>query len=818
MLRPTHAHLGDAGAGAGDGELRHPGSPSGSGERVVSREGQREAAVPGLIRISPDHEQQLDRVVRDAVAASETPGCVVVLGRRDGILFRRAYGHRVYQGSAHEERAEQGSADGAGGDAGAAEAMTIDTIFDVASVTKAVVTATAIMILAERGQLALDDPVSRYVPEFAANGKAAVTIRQLLLHIGGLDAANGLVEYRDGAASALAAIWARPLAYPPGEGYRYSDLGYIALGEVVARVSGRPLDRFVRAEIFAPLAMRDSGFTPDAAQVARIAPTGRRRAGARRVPGVPEQPGGGTLIRGVVHDPRAYRLGGVAGHAGLFSTADDLARYARALLLGGEFDGARVLTPETVSAMIAGEQVASDRRRALGWDAEPPVGLSARAIGHGGFTGAALWIDPELDLFVVFLSNRVYPNGEPGRVSSVRGVIDALIAIAAQAAVETPPAHRGAQVLTGIDVLRREQYRLLRGARVGLITNTSARARDGQSSAALLAQAPGLELVALFAPEHGLSADREGRIHDDRDTTTGLRVHSLFTGDRRPSADSLADIDTLVFDIQDVGARFYTYASTMLRAMEAAAAHDLRFVVLDRPNPIGATAPAGPVLEPSLSSFVNYHPMPVQHGMTIGELARLLNAERGVGAKLEVVPVEGWARGMLWSETGLRWVPPSPNLRTPEQALLYPATGLVEATNVSVGRGTDTPFEVVGAPWIDGDALAAALAGLPGVEVQPTRFVPSSGPHRGQLCHGVRFTLHDPHAFQPVRAGLTLARSLSRLHAPVWQHRRLAGMIGSHAVVAMLRAGRELDAIEAHYAAGLAEFAETRRRYLLYSP
>jgi len=282
-------------------------------------------------------------------------------------------------------------------------------------------------------------------------------------------------------------------------------------------------------------------------------------------------------------------------------------------------------------------------------------------------------------------------------------------------------------------------------------------------------------LAVLFAPEHGLDAAREGTIANGRDERTGLPVYSLYGNAFAPSGDSLAGIDTLVFDIQDVGTRFFTYASTMRRAMAAARAHDLRFMVLDRPNPIDGIDVAGPVVVPFPGSFVNYHSLPVRHGMTLGELATLLNADDHLGVALSVVTMRGWRRQAYGDETGLRWVNPSPNLRSVDEALLYPAVGLLESTNVSVGRGTDAPFERVGAPWIDAIALAAAVTadGLAGVAFVPEVFTPKEDRYAGQACSGIHLTVGDRSRFEPVRTGLAIARELRRLYPREWDFGKL---------------------------------------------
>jgi uncharacterized protein YbbC (DUF1343 family) len=748
------------------------------------------ATAPEAALAAPDEAARLasalDGAVEDAMAEGKMPGAVVVVGRHDRVLHRRAYGFRQVQ----PDQAP----------------MTLDTLFDLASLTKPLATATSILVLAERGAIRLDDPLAKYVPECGGGGKTAITLRHLLLHVSGLPADTATDDFAHGRDEAIRHICDANLRAAPGVRSIYSDVGFILLEEVVRRVTSQELPAFASGAIFAPLGMRDTGFVPSEERRTRAAWT-ERVDGAWRV--------------GVVHDPRAFRLGGVAGHAGLFSTADDLALYARAILGGGQVDGKRVLSARSVAAMAAPYDVPGGIRT-LGWQVDSRwrgEGLSPRAFGHFGFTGTAVWIDPDKDLFTVVLTNRVHPDG----TGDAKPLVARINTLAAQAIgppvgrTETCPG-RADQVRTGIDVLREERFERLRGAHVGLITNATGRARDGTSTLDLFASAPDVTLVALFTPEHGFGADRDGKIASGTDEGTGLPVYSLYGDTFTPSAESLAGIDTLVFDIQDVGTRFYTYASTMRRAMQAARDHDLRFVVLDRPNPIDGTDVAGPVLVPSGRSFVNYHALPVRHGMTVGELAYLFDADDHLGVALSVVPMRGWRRSSYGDETGLPWVNPSPNLHSVDEALLYPALGLLEGTNLSVGRGTDAPFERLGAPWVDGDALAAALAAeaLPGVVFEAETFTPRADRYSGQSCNGVRVTVKDRARFEPVRTGLAIARALRRLNPNDWKFRKLDGLIGDAAVLQAIDVGAPLASIVDIYKVELAAFTSRREKYLLY--
>jgi uncharacterized protein YbbC (DUF1343 family) len=733
-------------------------------------------------------EAAIDTAVAEAIANQSVPGAVIVVGRHDRVVFRRAYGFRQLEPDRNP--------------------MAVDTVFDLASLTKPIATATSIMVLAERGALGLDDPLVKYVPECDNRGKGAITLRHLLLHVAGLAADIAKEDFAHGRDEAVRHMCSVSLRAPPGVLSNYSDTGFMLLEEVVRRVTKRELPDFAHDAIFAPLGMKDTEFVPADALRDRVAWTECVDGGWRA---------------GVVHDPRAYLLGGVAGHAGLFSTADDLALYARAILGGGQVDGKRILSARTVATMLAPHDVPGTVR-ALGWNVESQwrgEGLSPNAIGHFGFTGTALWMDPDKDLFIVVLTNRVHPDGK----GDAKPLVARVNTLAAQAI--GPPVGRvdvcsdnAGDVLMGIDVLREEHFERLRGRRVGLITNASGRARDGTSTADLLANADGVKLVALFSPEHGLEADRQGNIGDDRDPKTGLPVYSLYgDGGFAPRADSLDGIDTLVFDIQDAGTRFFTYASTMQRAMQAARDHELRFFVLDRPNPIDGIDMAGPVLVPA-RSFVNYHSLPIRHGMSLGELALLLNADDHLGVALSVVPMRGWRRSSYWDETGLRWVNPSPNLRSVGEALLYPALGLLEATNLSVGRGTDAPFERVGAPWINGGSLARALAadGLQGVDFEPETFVPDSDRYAHEPCHGVRVAVRDRSQFEPVRTGLAIARELRRLYPRRWEFAKLDRLLVHRDAMKAIDDGLPLASIVETYRTELAAFAAKREKYLLYRP
>jgi len=356
---------------------------------------------------------------------------------------------------------------------------------------------------------------------------------------------------------------------------------------------------------------------------------------------------------------------------------------------------------------------------------------------------------------------------------------------------------------------------------VGLVTNQTGRSRTGASTIDLLYKAEGVQLVALFSPEHGIRGVVDEKVDSSRDEKTNLPIFSLYGDTRdsfRPTAAMLQGVDTLVVDLQDIGTRFYTYMTTMAYVMEEAAKRKIPVVVLDRANPIGGVQIEGPTLDKDLFGFVGYFPMPIRHAMTIGELAKLFNAENKIGADLTVVPLRGWRRDMWFDETGLPWTNPSPNMRNLIQATLYPGIGAIEATNLSVGRGTDTPFEHVGAPWIDGVQLAAALNArrIDGVRFYPESFTPSGSKFKGEACQGVFMTIVDRAALRPVRVGLEIASALFRMYPTQFDPAAAARLLGSREAIRRLQAGEDPAAIAASWATDEARWRLLRAKYLLY--
>jgi uncharacterized protein YbbC (DUF1343 family) len=380
------------------------------------------------------------------------------------------------------------------------------------------------------------------------------------------------------------------------------------------------------------------------------------------------------------------------------------------------------------------------------------------------------------------------------------------------------PATASAEVLNGVDVLERDGFKELQGLRVGLITNHTGRDRAGRQTIDVLREAQGVKLAALFSPEHGIRGQADEKVSDSVDEKTGLPIYSLYGETRRPKPEQLKNLDALVYDIQDVGARFYTYISTLGYALESAAQAHIPFFVLDRPNPIGGVEVAGPVTDADKLSFTAYHTIPVQHGMTVGELARLYNEQRKLNCDLRVVKMENWRRAMWFDATEQVWVNPSPNMRSLTEATLYPGIGLLETTNLSVGRGTDTPFELVGAPWLDGRKLADYLnaRGLAGVRLVPVRFTPRASVFKEQECGGVNIVVTDRALFRPVRAGLEIAVALRRLYPQDWKVDDYIRLLANADTLERVKRGDEPDSIAASWQARLDEFRRARARVLLY--
>ncbi|MDB5322045.1 MAG: hypothetical protein JWN40_3676 [Phycisphaerales bacterium] len=729
----------------------------------------------------PDFSEA-EKSINAAIARNELPGAVLLIGRKSGTIYEKAFGRRALLP--------------------APEAMTTDTIFDLASLSKSIGTTTCAMILIDRGKIDPQEKVATYFPEFGKHGKEAITVEHLLLHRGGLIPDNPEKDYLDGPAKAWERICDLELKSKPGEKFAYSDVGFIVLGKLVEKVAGRPLDQFAADEIFKPLGMTDTSYNPPASWKPRCAPTEQRN---------------GQWIRGEVHDPRAFALGGFAGHAGLFSTTADVAKFCRMILNGGEFDGRRILSPHAIELISTGRPYPDGLIRSYGYDVKTgysqPLGdrfPPLKSFGHTGFTGTCFWIDPADDVFFILLTNAVHPDGK-GKVLALRRAVSTSLATAL---LGRAPGN----VLTGIDVLKKDNFKLLEGKHLAIITNHTGRDRDGNRTVDLLAAAPNCKVVCLFSPEHGLYGAVDEKVGNAVDEKTKLKVYSLYGQTRRPTDDMLVGVDTLLFDIQDIGTRFYTYPATMANCMEEAAKRKLKMIVLDRPNPIGPLPVDGPIADKKYFGFTAFGPLPLVHGMTIGELARLFNTDYAINCDLTVVECQNYNRNMWWDETGLMWTNPSPNMRNLTQATIYPAIGMLETANLSVGRGTDQPFEFIGAPWIDGKKLAAALnaANLPGLRFVPIEFTPTSSKFENKLCQGCYILVTDRTKLEPARTGLTIAYHLKQLFGDAFQIDSIVRLMQNDAVLAGLKTTNDPSKLPGLWQQDLEHFRAVREKYLIY--
>jgi len=740
----------------------------------------------------------ISEIAKKAIQSGKIPGAVILIGHEGKVIYRKVFGLSALKPKKLP--------------------MTINTIFDVASLTKVIATSTAAMQLVEMGKLNLEDPVAKYWPEFKGSGKEEITVRDLLTHYSGLRPSLDQKPDWTGYFTALRMIEEEKPLFPPGTNFIYSDINFIILGELVWRVSGEPLNIYCAENIFKPLEMDDTGFNPSFDFRPRIAPT-EYQHGTK-----------GKMLWGEVHDPIACNMGGVAGHAGLFSTADDLAIFAQMVLDGGSRKGVQILSPSMVKKMTT-PQSPPDKipLRGLGWNIDSSL-ASEGSYGHKGFTGTGIWIDPISNTYVIILTNRVHPNGkgkvEPLRAKILSFVNEAIGPVSVERGLASRPLptqveqgeSNNEKVQTGIDVLAAEKFSPLAGLRLGLITNHSGISSSGRRTVDLLHKAPGVKLVAIFSPEHGFSGKAEGKVSSTKEPLTSLPMYSLYGEVLSPTKKMLAGLDALVFDIQDAGARFYTYITTMGYAMEACARKGIPFYVLDRPNPINALLVQGPVLDSSLKSFTGYFPLPVRHGMTVGELAMMFNVEKKMGVKLHVIKMRGYERSHWYDETGLLWLSPSPNLQSLTEALLYPGVAMIEGANVSVGRGTMTPFELFGAPWMKGEELASYLnnRNFQGVRFVPVDFTPKSSRFKNQLCHGVQIILLNRQILDSPALGIEIASALYRLYPKDFRLDKTLGLIGSRKVLQAIKAGQDPATIAQDWQGPLEQFCMLRLKYLLY--
>jgi uncharacterized protein YbbC (DUF1343 family)/CubicO group peptidase (beta-lactamase class C family) len=880
--------------------------------------------------IAPDFSA-VSNAINTAIAQKKLPGAVVVIGHGGKIVFEQVYGVRKYAG-------EPGVLPGPDGKPSlAAEPMTEDTIFDMASLTKCLATATAIMQLYEAHKLDFDDPVVKYLPEFAANGKEHVTIRELLTHYSGLPPDVNLKDAWGLAApdkaEGIKRAMESPLDSAPGTKFVYSDINFITLGAIVEKLSGEMLDVYAREHIFAPLKMTHTRFLPFAKACGEI-----RHLGAATIfddgpediacdngtwsglawiePTAPTQhdnegtaetnPDFDHLLRGTVHDPTTRRMGGVAGQAGVFSTAGDVARFAQALLdrLAGrpsDFPVKRetlklMTTPEQPKTALASATIfTADGRpttgvavRGFGWDINSSFSRPRGSIfpigsfGHTGFTGTSLWMDPGSDTYGVLLANSVHPRGA-SPISPLRGEVATDVAKALgiqptasmtedellrrlQALAGTGFVVSGTSTfgtLTGIDVLEATHFAALKDLasqhnghlRIGLLTNqTGLDARGRRTIDILRSAGNGIELAALFSPEHGIFGAKDStEIGQEVDPTTGLKVTSLYgpkDSDRRPKPEDLKNLDAIVIDLQDAGVRFYTYETVLGYFLQAAGqedfhGHKLEIIVLDRPDPLGGIAVQGAISDYEKGSYINFTRLPLRHGMTLGELAKYFSegpatynpdgADVALVPRLTVVKMQNWHRDEFFDQTGVPWINPSLNLRNVQAATLYPGVGMLDFANISVGRGTATPFEVFGAgatpatkdappapAWFDAKAVVDYLTArkIPGVSFAATNFSVADDtnhyPYHGQTIEGVRLSVTDRAALDSPEMGIEILSALHHLYPVQFKLDKAAALVANTETMAALARGDDPRTIAANWTSDLAAFKARREKVLLY--
>jgi uncharacterized protein YbbC (DUF1343 family)/CubicO group peptidase (beta-lactamase class C family) len=756
----------------------------------------------------------VDALVQEQVSDQAITGAVLLVGHDGRIVHQKAFGLRATTPKP--------------------ESMTVDTIFDLASLTKVVATTPSVMRMIQYGQVRLDEPLSHYIPEFAVNGKETITVRQLLTHYSGLRPDVDLNPAWEGRDAAFKLAHEEKPQTPQGSQFIYSDTNFILLGEMVQRLSGMTLDKYSAVHIFQPLGMKHTSFNPPAQWRSKIAET--------------YAPDRKQILRGTVHDPRAARMGGIAGHAGVFSTAGDLALYAQTLI-----SRKTILADDIIEKMTTPQQPPNATEvRGLGWDIDSSFSsnrgslLPVGSFGHTGFTGTSLWIDPYTNTYIILLTNSVMPRQGAALISlrarvatAIAGVLHLDVSDATRekqlsitgynetAAASRRLSARNGHVLTGIDVLEQENFASLKvpdkeEVTVGLLTNNTGVDGQGRRTIDVLAAAPGIKLAAVFAPEHGIfGAQDDLKVENTVDTATGVPVYSMYGGTdakKRPSLDILKTLDAVIFDIQDVGSRFYTYPATLGYLLEAAAQTNTKVIVLDRPNPVNGAFVQGPVSQTEFTAFTNYHPIPIRHGLTSGEMAQLFNVERKIGAQLKVIPMQGWLRGDWFDSTGVVWVNTSPNLRSLNEAELYTGVGIVEGSNVSVGRGTDTPFELLGAPWIDARAFSDYLNArlIAGVRFVPVSFTPVSGPYQNQKCNGVNIIATDRMVLDAPEMGIELASALKKLYPESWKVERILGLLANRQVYDAVVNGEDPRNIAQDWQEELQKFKELRAKYLLY--
>jgi len=758
------------------------------------------------------------------------PGAVLLVMKDGKVVKHTAYGYKLK----YENGIELSNP----------IAMTEDTLFDLASNTKIYATTLAIIKLVDEGRIHLTDPVEKYLPLFKDKEtdpikmKKYVTIEHLLNHSSGLPANFKFYDpksakdfYSLDREKTIQYLMEIPLEYEPGTKDVYSDIGFMILGVIIEEVTGQSLDQYVEEKIYAPLGLKRTVFCPlkkgfKKEEIAATELNGNTRDFNIDFPNIRTY-----TLQGEVHDEKAYySMGEVAGHAGLFSTAKELGILSQMILNGGKFGDYYLADEETIRTFMEPSAVTSFRT--LGWNRASWEGQENKfgeyagpdTIGHTGWTGTFTHIDPEKNIIVILLTNKkhspvTYTDG--GKIDGFKGdyfetgKYGKILTMVYNAYYKKHPEERP-PVRLGIDRINQYQT-LFQGKKIGLITNHTGMNSQGEVSIDVLYEK--FNLIALFSPEHGIRGNQEAgtSVEHSIDEKTGLPIYSLYGQTKRPTEEMMKDIDILAFDMQDVGARFYTYISTMAYAMEACAQYDKTFVVFDRPNPIGGKV-EGNCLDSSYWSFIGVYSIPQRHGMTVGELARLFNEEYGIGCKLVVIPMTRYSRDLYYEECGLNvWQPPSPNMPAVDTALVYSGTCIFEGTNISEGRGTDKPFEIIGAPWINGEVLADEMErlNLPGVQFRAITFVPAENKYKGQSCEGVELIITDRRQYNSVLTGLYLLNTIQKLYPEKIEYRNehFDALTGEP----LLRSGNySVEEIEWQWIEEARDFAEMSKKYYLY--
>lgn len=722
------------------------------------------------------------QALQRAVQLAEVPGAVLCVGDLDTTYFLGAHGDRQLI----PDRAPSQN----------------ETLYDLASLTKVVCTATAIMQLRDQDRLSLDQPVTDFIPipEFRA-----MTLRHLFTHTSGLVPGFWYYKTMTTFEEMMEHYADEGIKHPVDYHHDYSDVGFMLLGKVVEISSGQTLDHYFQQHIATPLQLTRTRFTPPEDWKANTAPTEDDRNFRNQ------------LIHGVVHDENAYALGGVSGHAGLFSTAGDLAKFCRGLLEG------LLLSNDTLREMTTLGIKPLYPWQGLGWQIDPWLTKSTgflpsrTAFGHTGWTGTSMWLDREKGLFTVLLSNSCHPDRNTRDNTTLRREVH--IAIAREFYTTT-------NTHSGLDRIIRENFSRIQGKRIALLTNHAAVDQTGRHILDALAECPDLRLIRLFSPEHGIRGQAEaGEKVDGQESP--VPVTSLYGTRKAPTPAELNDIELFVVDLQDIGVRYYTYMATMKNCIEACAKARVPILILDRPNPLGGVTLEGPIAQET-ESLVSCSEIPARHGMTMGELG-LWFAQRDLRPhrpNITINYLDSWQPQRLFPQISLPWRAPSPNMPSFETALVYVGTCLIEGTNLNEGRGTDTPFLIFGAPWLDAAGIIDAIPPelTPGLTLTAEAYTPRSIPGKAtspkfqdQECQGIRIAIQHPKAVRAFRTTLALIIAIRERHPGALEFTQMFRLLaGGPDLLNRIEAGESAQFITETYAAQLSKFDNVRPR--LYDP